>query len=499
MDYSLSIWSIVVYIESNIKRDIKYSDLEKTSGFSYRHLRTIFKDVTGISLSKYILNRRVANVAFELKHTHKPITDIAYKYNFNSYDTFARAFKRITGISPKAFRSSNHNVGHRCLVTGFYAPDIYTLEKSFSHDPILRENINMKKEKVKRSNSCILLGVPKVSYSFEECTPLALSIKSALNYLGDKIDYGYILAASGAAFRLRWNKTYWDNSNIDVLHTYEDKYEILDHIFNAVNREYKLIRRSNSTKEAFQAFIVKEIDAGRPVIGFGIIGPPEACIITGYQNNGAKLLGWNCFQENKDIAGDIEFHQSGYFMTDKWWNNSSTVALISIGSKSQGYTSQKALIKNAIDLLSAHEIAIDDKIYSCGQHAYDLWAKSILDESQFNANDITPIKIEKLMCQGDAQAMVGEGRSYAAHFLKWIGNTNKELKKTCDEASKHFEATAACAIKMYDIRGGFQQSEKVLNQFMRQDIREKLAKEIENAKSHEFQALELLKQIHSKI
>jgi len=97
MDYSLSIWSIATFIESNIKEDINYEDLEQITGFTYRHIRAITKSATGLSLSNYILNRRIANAAFDLIHSAKPITDIAFEYSFNSYDAFARAFKRITG------------------------------------------------------------------------------------------------------------------------------------------------------------------------------------------------------------------------------------------------------------------------------------------------------------------------------------------------------------------------------------------------------------------
>ena len=34
-------------------------------------------------------------------------------------------------------------------------------------------------------------------------------------------------------------------------------------------------------KEDFTDFIRREIDAGNPVIALGVIGPPEACVITG--------------------------------------------------------------------------------------------------------------------------------------------------------------------------------------------------------------------------
>ena len=53
-------------------------------------------------------------------------------------------------------------------------------------------------------------------------------------------------------------------------------------------------------KSEFISFIKAKIDSGFPCIALGIIGPPEACIITGYRNNGDVLLGWNFFQDNPE-------------------------------------------------------------------------------------------------------------------------------------------------------------------------------------------------------
>lgn len=502
MNHTLSTWSIVAYIESNIQNDIRYDILEKITGFSYRHLRTIFKQSTGITLANYIRHRRITNAAFDLIHTSLSITEISYKYNFSSYDVFARAFKDTTGLSPKSFRQKNIEVGHGALIMGIYAPKILNDHHfSLPHSHI-KEIYQMHTKN--NSPDSILLGVPKVTYTFEECTPLILSIKAALNYLGDSIDYGYILAASGAAFRLRWNEDDWDLGNINCMNTYEHPFDILNHIFNAVNRKYKLYLRSDATKDDYKTIIKNEIDAGRPLIALGIIGPPEACIITGYQKDGDTLLGWNCFQENKEFANGISFHECGYFITNQWWENPSTTALISIGDKNNGYPTQKALINNAIKILSAntmtlHHLNQPPSTYACGQAAYILWRKKILDDSEFNHHDIVPLKVEKLMCQGDAQAVVGEGRSYAAHFLNWIGNTNKNIKKICSEASQHFKAAGKSAIKMYQIRGGYDQSEKVLNMFATHEVRLKLAQEIEKARNHELKALELLKLIYKEL
>jgi len=83
-------------------------------------------------------------------------------------------------------------------------------------------------------------------------------------------------------------------------------------------------REEDTTKEDFISFIKKHIDEGYPCIALGIIDPLEACIITGYRNNGEELLGWNFFQEDPEFSSGIKIYESGYFICSNWWENTDT-------------------------------------------------------------------------------------------------------------------------------------------------------------------------------
>ncbi|MBN1891815.1 MAG: hypothetical protein JW780_03475 [Clostridiales bacterium] len=141
------------------------------------------------------------------------------------------------------------------------------------------------------------------SHIDEGITPFPACLHSVLNYLGQDIDYCYLMAATGAAFRERWNTKIWDGGNVDIRVICEDPDEAFRKAFVAAGRGVSMIKRENSGKDDFIRVIRKEIDAGRPVIALGIIGPPEASIITGYRNNGNTLLGWNFFQEMPEFSG----------------------------------------------------------------------------------------------------------------------------------------------------------------------------------------------------
>jgi AraC family transcriptional regulator len=52
----------------------------------------------------YVRKRRISDAALTIVHTNKKLTDIADEYNFSSQDVFSRAFYRLFGMTPGAFR-----------------------------------------------------------------------------------------------------------------------------------------------------------------------------------------------------------------------------------------------------------------------------------------------------------------------------------------------------------------------------------------------------------
>lgn len=120
MDYFTLICSVIVYVENRLKADIDFVDLEKATGFSLVHIRDIFVSKTGKSLSRYIVERKISNAAFDIAHTKEKLITISEKYNFKNPDTFTRAFNRITGITPSGFRRTKITVGRIKLCAGVY-------------------------------------------------------------------------------------------------------------------------------------------------------------------------------------------------------------------------------------------------------------------------------------------------------------------------------------------------------------------------------------------
>lgn len=493
MDYSILILSVCTYVENRVKSEINPIDLENAVGYSYSHVRKAFKENMQISIGRYILLRKLNYAAFDLIHTDHSLLSIASEYGFEQYDAFTRAFKREIGLLPREFRRQRLRAGRRLIASGVYAPAILELPSPL---PTKSEVVMKQIEK----DSCILLGIPKVEYKWEECTPFPSCLKSCLNYMGQDINYGYLMAASGAAFRLRFNKKFWDGGNVDIVYIYEDGTEAFKRSFQAAGRNYKFLMRKDSNKQGFIDFIKEEIDQGRPVIALGVIGPPEACIITGYQENGEILLGWNFFQHRSEYNNGVSFHETGYFMFDKWWENTCTSMLMSIGETESAMINDKSILQNAIDIENRTSIVWKDDAFgseiACGQEAYEIWSKWTADDKQFDKNITLPLLTERFMCQIDAQTMTGEGRFYAAEYLKSVGKRHQNVRDLCLEAAEYFyKVSSIGSRKMNEVLGRHENQELLLRHYAKPETRKELVKLIDEAAKNEAKAMEIIERI----
>jgi len=345
------------------------------------------------------------------------------------------------------------------------------------------------------SEGCaILYGVPKAHYgAFGGCTPLPISMKAAANYMGMELDYDDAIVNCGAAFRLTWNETCWDGGNVGDIFAFDDSWKVFRLAIESMGCEYNLIERTATIqKSEFIDFIKAKIDSGIPVIARGIIGPPEAGVITGYRDNGNTLLGWNVFQEYQDVAGNVSFDKSGYYITDKWWENQDTNAVMSYGKSTGKRFDIKTIVENAIEVMTPRR----QGEYAKAGYAYDAWKKAMLDESEFSENMISPLLVERLMCQGDAMDCIMDGRNSAHKFFSKHANKEQSL---FEEIAEQFAKTATSTSKMFEALGGWERSEAQMKALLKPETRQRIATLIDECKTADEKALTLLIELSNSL
>ncbi|WP_099364338.1 AraC family transcriptional regulator [Fredinandcohnia onubensis] len=90
---------VIDYIENHLTDDLPLESISEYAGVSDYHFRKIFFYLSGLTLSEYIKNRRLSEANKNLLNGEK-VTDVAFKYGYQSVDGFTRAFKKWSGFLP---------------------------------------------------------------------------------------------------------------------------------------------------------------------------------------------------------------------------------------------------------------------------------------------------------------------------------------------------------------------------------------------------------------
>lgn len=491
MFYDIFVKSVIALIENHIHESVNVAQIASVTGFAPDYFRQVFKEVTGQTITRYIKDRKLAHAAFQLKNSTRKVTDIAMEYGFGSHDVFIRRFRAQYGMTPTDFRKSSITVKGAPILPGIYVPTVLNREENFM-------NGNFKSE-----DSMVLYGVPKVTYFKDkefEVTPFISSLRACLTYKGEEVSYARLLCGSGAAFRLLWNTHEWDGGNVDILVMRSDPFEPLKRAFAAAGRTFTLLPKAMdlSNKVEFIQLIKREIDAGRPLIGFGIIGPPEACVITGYRENGEVLLGWNFFQDMPEWKGSHETEECGYFIRRNWYEHSETVALMAVGEPTEAVDEKdflKETLKLAVEVMETPEVGPR----AAGFAAFQEWAKAIGNDREFTDNTLLPVLFTRLMCQTDAFTMVAEGRAYAGWFMKQEAEKFPEYSARLMEISGLFKREHETAFEMPRYHGGLQMGEYQAKELAKKENRIKIIELIDRALELDRRAAECIRRLLSEM
>lgn len=101
------VYSLLLWIDENLNKKITICRISEKSGYSRWYIQRMFKEVTQISIYKYIKQRRLEKAIVELCNTKKKITDIALDYQYDSCQSFSRAFYKEFHKSPMQYRKEN--------------------------------------------------------------------------------------------------------------------------------------------------------------------------------------------------------------------------------------------------------------------------------------------------------------------------------------------------------------------------------------------------------
>lgn len=102
MDWVKLLQKAIDYMEDHLLEKINYEDAARMVHMSSYHFHRTFSLMAGMTANEYIRNRRLSLAGQELQMTDIKVIDAAYKYGYETPESFTKAFSRFHGVTPKA-------------------------------------------------------------------------------------------------------------------------------------------------------------------------------------------------------------------------------------------------------------------------------------------------------------------------------------------------------------------------------------------------------------
>jgi len=94
----------IAYIQAHLSDKLSVESIAASAGYSTSYFSHMFAQETGMSPYQFLMKSRVEHSQQLLKTTRMSVQEIAFQCGFNSAANFCYTFRRMTGVSPHAYR-----------------------------------------------------------------------------------------------------------------------------------------------------------------------------------------------------------------------------------------------------------------------------------------------------------------------------------------------------------------------------------------------------------
>jgi AraC family transcriptional regulator len=94
----------LAYIEENVAEPITLAALAQLVGLSTSYFCRAFRQSFGMPPQRYQLSRRIERARALLANHFTSVTDVSLSVGYNDASAFCTAFRRVTGLTPSAYR-----------------------------------------------------------------------------------------------------------------------------------------------------------------------------------------------------------------------------------------------------------------------------------------------------------------------------------------------------------------------------------------------------------
>nr|AHF23728.1 AraC family transcriptional regulator [uncultured bacterium Contig3b] len=175
MEWLTSIRSAVGYMEDHLREDVSLDDVARAVHLSPFFLQRGFSLMTGFGVGEYLRNRRLYEAALDLQGTGEKVIDIAFRYGYETPESFTKAFARFHGATPTQVRegaalrpflpltihiSIQGGSKMEPKITPMFPFKLIGFQKEFTYEEAYSEIPKFWDETCERYASCVYAGNP---------------------------------------------------------------------------------------------------------------------------------------------------------------------------------------------------------------------------------------------------------------------------------------------------------------------------------------------------
>ena len=102
--------NVLNYIEEQYQGNITLDSVAKKVHLNRHYISRLFKKEVGITMSSYIISRKLEEAKILLSQTEKPISDISASLGFAGQSYFCKVFKKNLNQTPMEFRTQSRYI-----------------------------------------------------------------------------------------------------------------------------------------------------------------------------------------------------------------------------------------------------------------------------------------------------------------------------------------------------------------------------------------------------
>lgn len=112
MNWAKELQNAIDYIEEHLTDNVDYNEIAKIVCMSTFYFQRIFTVLCGYTIGDYIRNRRLTLAGAELQKEKSKVIDVAFKYGYESPESFSRAFQKFHNATPSQAKSDGVKLNH---------------------------------------------------------------------------------------------------------------------------------------------------------------------------------------------------------------------------------------------------------------------------------------------------------------------------------------------------------------------------------------------------